>query len=567
MGAGKIKMGIAVRKSMLKKIYLLFLLLPSFIFPQAEYVPAKDPVYDFLERMETLQLIKHYNPFELPKSRGDVGSYLKEVITNKQKLNIVDQKILEDLEIEFEYEINGTLKSSESLIEENSYSLFGQNEKYLFFYDEPNMANIFINLITQGEYIHRNNTFLDISSSTSLGYYGGEIRGTLLNKFGFFLRGYQGQVFGNRQTARLKKEVAYNYKYNLEPDEGYFDETSGYISADFDLLKLKFGRDRLIVGYGGIKPIIADNSPMFDYLSLTVKYKFFSFSYFHGKLIGNSFFTFDSVTGEENIVEEKYIGYHRIAFDLSNSVSLGAGEIIIYGDRGIDISYLNPFTFYKSVEHSNKDRDNSMLFFDANIKPVEGLKVFGTLLIDDISFGKIGTGWYGNKILYHTGIFSSNLYEIMPVDLSFEYIRIEPYTLTHRLSRNSFTHDGYNLGSTLDPNSELFFSQINYRFNHRLSFAVSYGYTVHGANSLNPDGSIKVNVGSNINFGHRVGDSESVKFLDGDIEYLRKFSALFLYEPFNQILFKIRLNYFNNSMQNSVRQQETQGFFVVSVRI
>lgn len=548
-------------------LVILQFVLSISIFAQAEYVDANNPVYDFLNRMETLGLIEHYNPFEVPKSRGEIGSYLREIITNEQKLDKADQKILKDLKTEFEYEIYGMLKSSESLIGEGSYDLFNQNEKYLFFYDDPDKANIFINLITEGEFIYRSNTSLNINSSSSLGYYGGEIRGTLLNKFGFFLRGYQGQVFGNRQTVKLKKEIAYNYKYNLEPDAGYFDETSGYVSADFDLLKLKFGRDRLMIGHGIIKPLVADNSPMFDYLLLSLKYKFFTFSYFHGKLLGNSFSTFDSVTGEENIVEEKYIGYHRMAFDLSNGVSLGAGEVIIYGDRGIDFSYLNPFTFYKSVEHSNKDRDNSMLFFDVNIKPVKGLKVFGTLLIDDISFGKIGTGWYGNKTLYHTGIFSSNLYKIIPADLSFEYIRIEPYTLTHRLSRNSFTHDGYNIGSTLDPNSELFFSQINYRFNHRLSLEVSYGYTIHGANPLNSDASVNVNVGGNINFGHRVSDSESVKFLDGDIEYLRKFSALFLYEPFNQIFFKIRVSYLNNSLQNSVNQKETQAFFVVSVRI
>jgi hypothetical protein len=552
---------------MLKKILLLYTLIPSFLIAQAEYVDAKNPVYDFLERMETLKLIENYNPFEIPKSRDEIGDYLKEVIANEHKLDMVDRKILRDLKTEFEYEIYGTLDSSESLIGGSSYNLFDQNERYLYFYDDPGKANIFINLITEGELIHRNSTSLDVNSFSSLGYYGGEIRGTLLNKFGFFIKGYQGQVFGNRETARLKKEVAYNYKYNLEPDEGYFDETSGYVSADFDLLRLKFGRDRLKIGHGVMKPLLSDNSPMFDYLSLNLRYKFFSFFYFHGKLIGNSFYAFDDVTGGENIVEEKYIGYHRMAFDLSNSVSLGAGEVIIYGDRGIDLSYLNPFAFYKSVEHSNQDRDNSLLFFDLNTKPAKGLKVFGTLLIDDISFGKIGSGWWGNQTLLHTGIYSSNLYKIAPVDFNMEYIRVEPYTFTHRFERNSYTNNGYNLGSDIQPNSELFFSQINYRFNHRLSFTVSYRYTVHGANPVNSDGSVKVNVGGNINFGHRVDDSESVNFLDGDIEYLRDFSALFLYEPFNQMFFKIRFSYLNNSLQNSVSQQETQAFFTVFVRI
>ena len=550
--------------NMLKKILLLFTITPSILLAQAEYVSSENPVYNFLNRMETLQIIQNYNPFEQPKTRREIGDYLKDVIAHEQQLDMVDQKILGDLKIEFEYEIYATLKSSESLIGDDSYYPFNQNERYLYFYDEPQKANLFINLISDGELIFRNNSG---NSSTSLGFLGGEIRGTFLQKFGFFMRGYQGQVFGNRQTARLKKEVLNNYKYNLEPDEGFFDETSGYMSADFDLIKLKLGRDRLKIGHGIIRPLLNDNSPMFDYLSLNLRYKFFSFSYFHGKILGDIFFDADSITDGSNIVTEKYIGYHRLAFDISPDVSFGLGEIIIYGERGIDLSYLNPFAFYKSVEHSNQDRDNSILFFDLNTKPLKGLKVFGTLLLDDISFGKIGTGWWGNQTLIHTGIYSANLYEIAPIDLNIEYLRVEPYTFTHRLSRNSYTHFNYNPGVNIQPNSELFFTQINYRFNHRLSFATSYSYTNHGANPLNPDGSINVNVGGNINFGHRLSDSESVKFLDGDMEYIREFSASFLYEPFNQMFLIFKLIHMNNSLQNSVQQKETQIFLTASVRI
>ena len=338
------------------------------------------------------------------------------------------------------------------------------------------------------------------------------------------------------------------------------------MSADFDLLKIKFGRDRLMVGHGVIKPLVDDNSPMFDYLSFNINYKFFNFSYFHGKLIGNILSAEDSITGKANIVDEKYIGYHRLSFDFSPSVSLGGGEIIIYGKRGIDLSYLNPFTFYKSVEHSNQDRDNAMLFFDLNVKPISGLKIFSTLLIDDISFGKIGSGWFGNQTLLHTGIFSSNLYKIVPVDLSIEFVRVEPYTFTHRLPGNNFTHDGYNIGSDLQPNSELFFSQINYRFNHRLRCSASFWFTIHGANPINKDGSIK-NVGGDINLGHRENDSETVGFLDGDIEHFRKFSFLIFYEPFNQISFSLNIDYLNNSLQKAVRYSETQLFFIVAARI
>jgi hypothetical protein len=59
---------------------------------------------------------------------------------------------------------------------------------------------------------------------------------------------------------------------------------------------------------------------------------------------------------------DKFLVYHRIGFNINRHFNFGVGEFIIYGRRGIDLSYLNPFAFYKSIEHSNRDRDNSMLF-------------------------------------------------------------------------------------------------------------------------------------------------------------------------------------------------------------
>jgi hypothetical protein len=380
------------------------------------------------------------------------------------------------------------------------------------------------------------------------------------------MRGYQGKVFGNTTSAMLRKDIEYNFKFNLEPDEAFFDETEGYLTADFDLVKFKLGRDRLLIGYGNMRPLLSDNPPMFDYLSLNFNYKFLNFSYFHGKILGERFFENDPVTGGENIVGEKFLGYHRLGFNLSPQFNFGIGEIIVYGERTIDLSYLNPFAFYKSVEHSNQDRDNSMLFFDLNTKLVKGLKVFSQLILDDISFGKIGTGWWGNQAVFHVGLSSYNLYDQLPLDINLEYMRIEPYTYTHRLLKNNFTHSGYSIAG-LQPNSELFFSQINYRFSSRFNILAGFRYVIHGANPLNSDGSIKENVGGNITLGHRISDSGKVEFLKGDLEYQRMATFGVFFEPVNLYLLSLRLIYINNSLQKSISQKEIQTFVTLTIKI
>lgn len=547
----------------MKKIIFLILIATAAVFAQDDYVSVDNSVYNFLQRMEALHIIHDYNSFEIPKPRKDIVTYLKEAIASEDKLDNMDKKILNDLKVEFEYELYGTVKNSQSLIGKGKYDLFSQNNKYLYYMTNPDKSSLFINLLGEGEAIVQNNISANQNLSTTLGIIGGDIRGTFLNHFGFVLRGTNGDVFGNREAAKLRPDIAYNFKYNLDPAAAFFDETEGYLTADYDMFRIKFGRERMRIGYGPYKSIIDDYAPPFDYIGFNIKYHFFTFSYFHGQLLGNSYFQPDSINGGINVVDQKYIGYHRIGFNLSDAVNFGAGEIIIYGDRPIDLSYLNPFAFYKSIEHSNQDRDNSLLFFDFNNKSIKGLKIYSTLLIDDMDFSKIGTSWYGNETLFDLGLYSANLYKYLPLDITLEYTRIDPYVHTHRTVNSNFTNLGYNLGSMLQPNSELFLGEFGYQFTYRLKLKASFAYILHGANPVGPNGTI-INVGGNEALGHRVFDSNNASLLDGDLEYSRITTASLSYEPFRQIFINLKLIYYNESLQNSVKNNQLQGFFDIS---
>jgi hypothetical protein len=549
------------------KIFAAFFLLFTCItFAQNDYVSVDNPVYNFLERMEALHIIKGYNSFELPKPRKDVVKYLKDVIASENKLDQIDVKILQDFKVEFEYELYGTLQNSQSIIGHDNYDLTSQKAKYLFYYTEPNKASIFINLTGEGEGIFEND-FQDRNNlSTTLGVIGGQITGSFLNHFGFSLSATNGNAFGNKEVAHLRDDIRQNFKFNERTNEAFFDETLGYLTADFDVIRFKFGRDKIKIGYGPMKSLIDTYAPPFDYIGFDINYDFFTFSYFHGQLLGNTTFQPDSINGGINVISQKYIGYHRIGFDLSDVLNIGAGEMIIYGDRPLDLSYLNPFVFYKSIEHSNQDRDNSFLFFDMNDRSIKGMKIFSTLLLDDYDFSKIGTSWYANETIFDLGIFSSNLYNIIPADITVEYTRIAPYVHTHRTGNTNFTNNGYDLGSSLQPNSELLLGEISYRLNYRTNLDLSFKYILHGANPVLPDGTI-INVGGDESLGHRLFDSNSSKLLDGDLEYSRITSASLIYEPIKQYFISLKLVYLNESLQNSVYRNQLQTFFDISVKL
>ena len=536
------------------KIILLLITLSFPMFAQTEYVLADNPVYKFLERMESLHFIERYNSFEIPKTRGEVGNYLKQVIGHEGELDKADKDFLNDYLIEFEFEVMGTFTHSKSLIDGDGFDMLSQNQKYLYFVSDKNQkVNLFFNSAGQAQAIL--NKYSDLSGTTTATVWQMQlqIRGSLLGKFGFFYRGGNGYVFGQREAALSRRDLQYNYKYKYF---GSFDiTTAGYLTADFNYVKLKFGRDRMNIGYGPVSVILGDNAPIFDKLYLNLHYKSVEVSYFHGKLLGNLTSSIDSVKGELNIVPEKFIGYHRIGFNLSDYFNIGAAEMIIYGERSLDFDYVNPFILYKTAQNNNKDRDNSLVIIDVNSKPIKGLKLYSMIMIDDIQVDKIGSPYYGNQFIISAGFISNNFYSHAPLDIQFEYVRIDPYVYTNRIQRNTFTNDEYGLGSFMEPNSELFLTQFNYRFTNRLILSGTFTYYIHGANPLNSDGTVKENVGGDILVGYRTHDGFDASLLAGDREYSRKLSLNISYEPIKDFFFTGYIGYINQSLQNAVQKK------------
>ncbi len=540
----------------MKKIIFIILLFAVETFAQIGYVEYTHPVYGFLKRMDSYQILNNYDEFEIPKTRKQIAGYLNEIISAKGKLAPVDLKILNDFITEFEYELKATTKNFSAVSHSGLKNVFSQKENFIYYFTERNKFSAFINFIGDGTYLSRNFNG-DSVQTTSIFNFGGIARLSFFDHLGFSIKATNGTFTGSRYLAQSTGSRKYNFKIHTTTSSNlgndFFDETEGYLLAEFDYAKVKIGRDRKIIGYQNYKPLLSDYSPPVDYIQLNLRYKNFGFSFLHGKLLGTLSVAFDSTQGGNNIITDKYIAYHRFYYNFSKHLKLGAGEVIVYANRGIDFSYLNPFNFYKSAEHANQDRDNSMLFLDFTNNTFKGLKFYGTLLIDDIDFGKLGTGWYGNQTLLHLGIFSSQLFSLVPVELEVDYLRIDPYVFTHRVNYNSYTNFGYGIGVHKPPNSSTLGLKINYYPHYRIKVSFMWDYTVHGANKV--EGNSTINYGGDILLGHRLNDSEEVYFLQGVREYSRKLNFDFVYEPYNNMFLFLSLNYINESLQGNISRK------------
>lgn len=559
---------------MKKNIYIIFFLffLTATSKGQVGYVPVDDEIYNFLERMNNIGIISDYNSFELPKTRKTISNYLVQIIEDRNMLDNIDSKKLDDFLIEFEYDLYSSLEKSESLFPDLSFRyLFGPKEKFLYSYHDTSNTSLFVNFIWELDYLHNSNLSSSYKNNSTLYKFGGEFRGSIKNKIGFKVKTTNGSFWGNKSIAQSFSSLKYNYKFTKvttsEIGKNFFDETEAYLFGDFDYLRIKIGNDRKLIGHGNNKVLLSNNPPRMEYLSLEFQYKSIELSFMHGKLLGNQQLILDPIEGGINKVSDKYLAYHRIGITPSKHVQIGVGEMIVYSNRNIDLSYLNPFNFYKSIEHSNQDRDNSMLFFDFQNNSINKLKFYSTILIDDIDFGKIGTGWYGNQTMMSFGLLSSQLYNYFPIDFELQYIKIDPYVFTHRISDNNFTYSGFGMGSSLQPNSSSTILSLYYRPHHRINISLGYTYSIHGANETDENGNTIVNYGGDILLGHRVTDQEEVFFLKGEKEIYRTIRFSTEFEPIKSWIFSLNINYINNSLARSQHSKELFTSFTLHTKL
>ena len=322
----------------------------------------------------------------------------------------------------------------------------------------------------------------------------------------------------------------------------YFDFTEAYLRADLDWFNLQFGREYSLIGTGySDRLLMSDHAPVIDFLKLDFQYKSVRFVSIHGALV-------DSAASSSRI-DNKYLALHRIQFSLFDRLNIGVSEMIIYRRSAHDLAYLNPINFYKSSEHSLRDKDNAFLNFDLEFSPVHNYKFYGTWLIDDIDFKKMGSGWWGNEFGWQCGTYISGLAGQSNLDAVIEYTRIEPYVYCNRIPGNEYTTNGISIGHHLQPNSDEWFIQLSYYPCSQLRMWGTYAGVRHGENILT-DGKI-VNVGGDILTGHREVDADTVEFLSGNLVRNDGLQFKAIYEPINNLFltgiceFSLAKNYTN----------------------
>lgn len=528
----------------MKKALYILVSLSVLCFGMQLYVPLHDPVYAYLERMATRGIVPEMMNDTRPLQRDAVVAYLLDVRAEQSKLPRVDRELLDDFLSEYRRELE---KGKHPAIAGNADHRLGiaslanmkedlghvfrddprkEKRRIYMFEDEKHTVWVGSDFTVRGE--ARNRTLRSVD----------QLGGQAFIQAGEHLAFYADAYFFHQYKAEGWEEPAREFKgywYNDHEYEHFstFDRSQAYANISGGFGTLTLAHYPVVWGNSLHSVILSGDAIPFGSLQWSKRFKHFKYTFLHGSLMTDSYTLTDD--GREYV--PKYLVAHRLEMHMAPRLHVNFSELLIYGNRIPEATYLVPMVFLWPSEHALGDRDNNMIALETEVFPLNGLRMYGTVFLDELSFSRIFKDWWANKFALQGGLQWSPL--SFPGDMLLEVTAVHPWTYTHRFSFGPHTHHGNDLGFYLGPNSQLFTGKFNVDVSRKHRLTLTYRHQLKGADSLSVGGIMYPSGGnSNQDYDERPLELDyATTWLMGDITKTKSLRLEWLYRWRNQVTF------------------------------
>ncbi len=524
---------------------LLVVFLISFVFSMQLFVPIDDPVYNYLERQATRGYIPEFMNDSRPLQRDEVAAWLSKIQDMQNSLHKVDRELLANYIGEYRHELND--KRHPALADTNEYRLgFSswnnlKDDMHSLFSDKPieeekpiyvmedgkNTVWINADFMVRGEGKNKTLRFID--------RLGAEATMQIGDHFSLFVDGY----FFHQYLPDDWKEPAVEFKgYWLNNHEfahlATFDRSEAYINITGKFGTFSLAHYPVVWGNALHSVILSEEAVPFGSIRWSKTFKNFKYSFIHGTLMANNYIW---TIEEGRSYAPKYLVGHNIEIKFSPRIHVNFSEMLVYGNRIPEPTYLIPVVFLWPSEHALGDRDNKMIVMGAEIFPLNSIRMYGNVLLDELVFEQIFNDFWANKYILQGGAQWSP--RSLPMDVIMEFTAVHPWTYAHKYEFTSYTHHGQDLGFYLGPNTQLFTSKIDYDLSARNRLSLEFNYELEGADSVNILGTdYPVGGNSNQDYQDRAYNLDyNTTWLMGNIQIKNSIKLEWLYRWRNQIHF------------------------------
>ena len=297
-------------------------------------------------------------------------------------------------------------------------------------------------------------------------------------------------AYNNRFTGISQKPNYFNHNQGLswvgnDPrgEQFDFDVTNTKFSYNYKSISFEFGKYNKHWGPGISSLIISDKVPSFPQFGFTYNVDSnFKFEYFHGSLrsliedTNNSQF-YDAI-GEERPELNRFVAGHRFEWDITDKLSFGASELVVYGVRELDLIYLLPVAPFLSLQQYAGDLDNIQWELDLHWKYNEKINFYGSFLMDEwtpsMTFDSKNRNWFA----YQLGINCKQVFTESD-ELIIEHNWTDHRIYRHQNEINNYYSHGYPLGFWGGPHAEEMILKYSFK-KFDLSFLLEYSFSKRG---------------------------------------------------------------------------------------
>ncbi|WP_143307512.1 hypothetical protein [Chitinophaga vietnamensis] len=325
------------------------------------------------------------------------------------------------------------------------------------------------------------------------------LRGVIANRLSFYTYLTDNQ---ERDPAYVRDFVT---KYDAVPGAGfyksfgrngydYFDARGGISFNAAKYFDIQFAYDKLFIGNGYRSLFLSDFSNNYLYLRIVTRIWKFDYENIFAQTIGP--FPPYGQDGKRELRPQNYMMMHHLSLQVTRWLNLGFYENIMEdGSHGLQLSYLNPIIFYRSIEQQLGAVGKANVGFEAKANVAKTVQLYGQLLINEFVTKEVfhySRGSFANKQALQLGVKYIDALNIRNLDLQAEANFIRPYTYTNYDSVTNLTHYNQPLAHPLGANVREFIGIAKYQPVPRLYLT---GKLMHYLQGLDSAG---VNMGSNV---------------------------------------------------------------------
>jgi hypothetical protein len=339
-------------------------------------------------------------------------------------------------------------------------------------------------------------------------YYGIKLNGYIEDKIFFYTNFWAGHFNGDEDYILSSPMIDSWTQRSDDSTQVFLDNVSGKLLYQIKpYWSVSVGRGKYEIGNNiGGSIILDDECNDYGYFATKFDFPKFYVHFMHASLIADS-----TLAGYKDY-PDKYLATHKFGWKPNRNLEIFWGEHVLYGNRGIDVSYLVPFTYWRGTEHNLSDRDNVLIFGGVNFRPFKRNILYFNSIFDEFSKSDIFGNWWGNKYAFQLG----NSYQFSSEKqnrITLEFTAIRPWLYTHKYIQSKFSNDDIGLGYPLGSNLLNYAMELNWEVKRNLTFNLHGSYTRQGS------------VGNDFSINYEPIDPElenNTHWLEGDItDYIR----------------------------------------------